>query len=590
MYFDEVCPFLGGIFMKAFKKVIAVTLALMLAALVLLMPVSAAKSVPLIIINGFGRTPLVQDYGTEDEKIVFPHPEEMYEEMFTNTLGALIKSYISYALTYDNWEVYANHYLPIIAEYYEDIAYGKDGKPVNEDITNAVYLEPMSAYTDEEKQAIFSDIGIKYAEQYGEDNIYAFGYDWRKSPIDNAAELDEFIEYVKSETGSKKVNVCAMSEGANIMLAYMDEYNTKNLNNVVFASPAWQGTSVIGSLFTGGVEFDIFAVENFLVMLGRQSFVTHFASVLTSWVASYEGLSHEYFAKFNYIIQKLEPRMYSDIIFPIFANMPGLWSFVPGDYYEDAKAYMFAGGENADGFEAPAIYSGLEEKIDAYNEIQANAKQIILDAENNGVKFAIVCGYNCQIAPINETYPTSDTVIDTSYASGGATTALYLQAFDDWGAVHEQVIKDDHNHISWDQRIDASTCMFPEQTWFIKNLEHLGYNADNGTCDLVVWLLGMDSQATIQTDKENYPQFSLYNTYKHTTYGCPDSSDGLLGDVDFSGVVRLDDVRLALQFAAGAAEPDDDQLFWGDIDEDGDITTADAKSILCIAIGIDYEA
>lgn len=581
-------PVLGGILMKAFKKVISVTLALLLAALALLIPVSAAKTIPLIIINGFGQTPLIQGYGTEDEKVIFPHPEEMYEEMFSNTLGALIKSYISYALTYDNWEVYANHYLPIIAHYYEDLAFRADGTPLYDDITNAVYTKPMSEYTDEEKQAIFSDIGIKYAEEYGEDNIYAFGYDWRKSPIENAAELDEFIDFVKSATGSAKVNVCAMSEGANIMLAYMNDYNTKNLNNVVFASPAWQGTSVIGSLFTGKIEFDIFAVENFLVMLGRQSFVTHFASVLTSWIASYEGLSHEYFAKFNYIIQQLKPRLYTDIIFPIFANMPGLWSFVPADFYDDAKAFMFADGENADGIVAPAINGVLESKIDAYNAIQTNAKQIILDAEKNGVKFAVVCGYNCQIAPVNETYPTSDTVIDTTYASGGATTALYLQAFDDWGAVHAQVIEDDHNHISWDQRIDASTCMFPEQTWFIKNLEHLGYNADNGTCDLVVWLLGMDKQATIQTDKENYPQFSLYNTYKHTTYGCPDNNDGMLGDVDFSGKVRLEDVRLALQFAAKTAEPDKDQLFWGDIDEDGQITTTDARDILCIAIGIDY--
>lgn len=573
--------------MKAFRKVMCIVLAVMLAALAVVIPVSAAKAVPLVVVKGLAGFPLVKDLGTDDEKQLFPFAEEDIQPMVTNLLTALVKAYIEYGISNDNWDVYCDALIPVINKYIDPIAYNPDGTPKYDNVTEKSYDTSMAAFpvdgeTDEERQAqnkereeIFTVFGVEYAKQYGDQNVYSFGYDWRVSPLDAAEQLDEFIAKVKKETGSAKVNVVAISEGAAVTLAYMDGYNCKNLNNVVFASPAWQGTSLMGWLFTGDIELDIFTMENYLVQLGNGSFVTHFASVLISSIASYEGLSHEYFAKFNYILQKMLPRLYSDTIRPLLSGMPGLWSLVPGEYYEAAKAYMFPEGMDAD----------FEAKLDAYYNIQSNAKAVVEAAEEQGVRFGIVCGYNCQIAPVNEYYPTSDTVVDTKYASGGATCAEYLKAFSDWGTDYTQVIKDEHDHVSWDQKVDASTCMFREQVWFIKNLQHVAYNAAYGTTDIVMWLLSADEQYTVHTDEENYPQFSLYNTYTRTTKPCP--TKGVLGDVDFSTAVTVADARLALLFALEIETPNDDQVILGDIDEDGKISTDDARSILCMALGIE---
>ena len=90
---------------------------------------------------------------------------------------------------------------------------------------------------------------------------------------------------------------------------------------------------------------------------------------------------------------------------------------------------------------------------------------------------------------------------------------------------------------------------------------------------------------TVYSDKENYPQFSLYNTYKRKV--TPINVEGIIGDLDGSGVITTVDAREALKLAAGQKKPTDDQLVLGDIDEDGDITTTDAKDILSMAAGID---
>ena len=563
--------------MKAFKKVLCITLALMLAGLALMAPVAAATDVPLIVVQGFAAIPLVKNAGTEQELQVFP-PENLATDGFVAKLTtALITGFIEYGANGANWDSFGKRVLPVVKDMLADIAYNTDGTPVNDNVTHETYDEPMSSYTEEEKKTIFTAFGLKYAEQYNEDLVYAFGYDWRQSPIDCADQLNDFISYVKARTGSNKVNVVAISQGSAVTLAYLAQYGGSDINNLVFASPAWQGTSLVGDLFNGNVELDIYAVENFLVKSADVSATTHLTAYIISFIASYEGLSHEYFGDINHAIQGLLPYIYRDTIIPFMAGIPGLWALVPAEFYDGAKTFLFPEGVDAN----------LEAIIDEYHDIQVNAKDIIDDAMDEGMRFGIVGGYNRQMAPINKKYEQSDEVIDIKSMTGGATCALYLQAYDDWGQIYKQKVNDGHNHVSWDYKVDLSTAMYPEQTWLLKNMSHTGYNLQNGTLDTVLWLLNATEQYTVHTDRENHPQFSLYNTYKRKV--TPITIDGVLGDLDDSGAVNTLDARIALKIAAGQIVPTEEQLFLGDIDEDGEISTVDARCILCMAAGVPYK-
>lgn len=561
--------------MKATKKIVSVILAITLAVVAFAMPVSAAKVYPVVIVDGIFSTQLYKNLGTADQTPAFATDDASVEAMAKDILKAFISGCINYGVAKKDYDKFADEFYPVVNKYIESIGYNIDGTPVDSSVGFVQNSRPMSEYTDEEK-AELSVFAQAYAKEFGEENVYNFSYDWRESPIDSAAELDEYINNIKDETGVRKVNVVGYSMGANVVLAYLSAFGGNSVNNLVFVSPAWQGTSLAGNVATKNVQFDMFTVENYLVQMANVSATTHIAAFVISYIATYDGLSKEYFGDINKAVAGILPRLYTDTVSPYIAGMPGFWSLVPDEYYEKGKESLF--GDSVD--------AALEAKIDAYHEIQTNAKDIVKSAMNDGMRFGIVVGYNCQMIPISNEYEQSDTIIDVKYATGGATCSKYLQAFDDWGKIYNQQVKDGHNHVSWDSKVDASTCMFPEQTWFYKNLQHSDYNIDYGTTDLIMWLLSSTKQMTVESDKENYPQFSLYNTYKRKV--TPINVAGMIGDLDGSGAITTEDARLALKFAAGQKEANEDQLILGDIDEDGEITTTDAKDILSMAAGIDF--
>ncbi len=561
--------------MKATKKIVSVILAIALMVVAFAMPVGAAKVYPLVIVDGIFSTKLYSNIGTADEAEVFAMDDVAMEEMVKEVLGSFIGGCIKYGQNKKDYDKFADEFFPVVNKYIDPIGFNPDGTAKDATIGFHQNEKPMSEYSDEEK-ADLSVFAQAYAEEYGEDNVYNFNYDWRKSPIDAAADLDKYIQNIKDDLGVKKVNVIGYSMGANVVLAYLYECGSKNINNLVFVAPAWQGTSLAGDIATKNIEFDMFTVENYLVQMANVSATTHITAFIISFIATYDGLSKEYFGDINKAAAGILPRLYTDVINTNIAGMPGFWSLVPAEFYEKGVETIFG----------DAIDAGLKDKIDAYNKIQTNAKTIIDNAMADGMNFGIVVGYNCQMIPICDDYEQSDTIIDVKYASGGATCAQYLQAFDDWTNIYNQAIKDGHNHVSWDYKVDASTCMYPEYTWFYKNLQHNAYSVDYGTTDVIVWLLGAEEQYDVFTDTENYPQFSLYNTYKRKV--TPINFEGMLGDMDGSGAITTEDARYALKVAAGQKKVDEDKFILCDVDGDDEITTSDAKDILAMAAGINF--
>lgn len=570
--------------MKATKRIVCLSLALIMAGLAFIMPVSAAEeaAIPFIMVNGIGSTPLYKNIGeapsdtSEGEQLVFSDDDAFIEGMIKDIGGALLSGIISYGIGNKDFDALADKVFPVANKYLEDIGYNPDGTPRNATVGFKQLDKPVSEYTDEEKE-VLSPFAVAYGEAYGEENVYNFSYDWREDPITIADQLDAYIKKVAGAEG--KVNLVAMSMGSTIALSYMKKFGGKQLNNVVFASPAWQGTGLVGDSFTGNIEVDVFAVENFLVQLANVTATTHIAAFIISFIASWDGLSREYFGDINEAVQGILPRSYTDTLIPYLAGMPGLWALCPQDDFAKAKDFIF---KNREGVE---LTPEFEAKINAYHSIQADAKNIVEKAMDDGMKFYIVAGYNCQMIPINMKYKQSDTIIEVEYMTGGATCALYLQSGKDWGKIATQKIEDGHRHVSWDGKIDLSTAMFPEQTWLIKNLQHNGYNTENGSLDLVMWLLGSEDQLTVASDVSTYPQFMLYNTYTKTTR--PVALEALMGDVNTSGAVRTDDALDGLKISAGLVKPTDTQMAVGDLDEDGKITTTDVKTILAIAAGIE---
>ena len=116
---------------------------------------------------------------------------------------------------------------------------------------------------------------------------------------------------------------------------------------------------------------------------------------------------------------------------------------------------------------------------------------------DSGTAAAIVCGYGISVIPVTtETESQCDFLIDTKYASLGATTAPFDGTLEDG----------DPAYTSPDNMVDASTCAFPDITWFVKYQDH------NNFCEpyqqFVLWLVRFDGQPTI-TSNEAYPQYLI---------------------------------------------------------------------------------
>ena len=129
--------------------------------------------------------------------------------------------------------------------------------------------------------------------------------------------------------------------------------------------------------------------------------------------------------------------------------------------------------------------------------------------------------------------------------------------------------------------IDASTCWFPNETWFIKNMQHVGFNDTQNQCDLYTWLMTTQKQVTVQSNPD-FPQFLLYNT--ETNVLSPLSL--LRGDVNFDGIVNLVDARMVLRHVRTVSTLSALAKEAADMDGNAHLTHTDVQMIMDTHAGL----
>ena len=334
-------------------------------------------------------------------------------------------------------------------------------------------------------------------ETFGADNTYFFNYDWRLDPLKHADELNKFIRTVKAETKCDRVALSAFSMGGTVICSYLYKYGSADINSVSLCSTAFQGTSCMGSMFSGDMSIDAYGLIRRMAQLTRNDFLDELIMFLNNSLESYK-VNTSIDGYINNILTNLNDRLYKELIIPVFGYMPGLWDLVDAENYEKAKEIMLADADSA-----------LIKSIDEYHRnVQARAYDILKAAEKDTTVY-ITAQYNLQGLPISESSTTSnnDFLIDVNYASGGAICSKLDETLPEG---YTQAKADGHNHLSADRQLDASTCMFPEQTWFIRDMAHVDYNVGEST-DFLIWLAKSEKQLTVH-DSESYPQFMKYDS------------------------------------------------------------------------------
>lgn len=326
-----------------------------------------------------------------------------------------------------------------------------------------------------------------------EDAIYDFEYDWRLDPLVIADELNTYIEEVKAVTGHDKVVIKCHSEGNCVAASYLYKYGYASVEKLCFTAAAFNGINLVGQLFTRD-----------LTLKDKGAQIAAFVSSLTEGSESGEiisalmavlddiGLLDAVCNLLNDLLMgDVLDTLYDEVLVDSFATWPALWTFVPDAYYENAKKAMF--GEDKK-------YAALISRIDEYHyNVQNKLEKMLKDAKADGVDILFFSQYNFAPIPVYEgSVNMGDMLVETKYTSFGATCAPYGEK------LQLDFTFPDAKYYSKDKLIDASTCLFPDYTWFIRGINHAVSSAPY--MDFTDWAILYDGQPTVFTDP-SHPQF-----------------------------------------------------------------------------------
>lgn len=453
------------------KRIVCILMSLLLVAAYV--PFAAAEA------DGpcdCGKAPIVHVFGIGnsmydgDKKVFPPQGDTIAKTVFTALplLPALLRGELNAKQEERAFRTAATIFAPI--------AFDKNGDPAT----------PAVAY-------------FNYPEEIDHESgePITFDYDWRLDPFVVASRLNDFIQYVKEKTGHDGVYLVAESMGAMILTTYLSVYGTKDVYGAVWMNGAYKGVATCSESYS---DQNSFSAEGFYTYLTQQFGMFENSPLLCDlFTGLYEsGLFESVLTPAVKISRQLaDDGTLTRFMQQYLGRIPGFWGLVSAEDYPAARDFVFPTAESQE------EYAVLLERLDRYyNEVSSRVDEIMNATRDATGRVGVICGYGEVIVPVTkDNTRQSDSVILTEDESNGAICAPIGQTL---GEDYVQAVDDGHNHISADRVIDASACIFPDNTWFVKFAHHK-VNYEAFSLELVqniFWTDGFD----VFTDPK-FPQF-----------------------------------------------------------------------------------
>lgn len=436
---------------------------------------------PIVIVRGLDFAALTVDLGTENERPAL-------SVSAGPIIGAVFSLVVSTLL--GGMDGAVDSICDFVNVLFADMACDKNGNTVA-NVSVKEYPLAMSNYP--EALAEFKEYGqcepgivAQAADELGAENVYYVTYDWRLDPYTVAKKINEHVELALSESGSDKVDIVCCSLGGVMTLAYLDEYGYDKVESCLFLSSTIYGSYVASDALSGNIGFYPEILNNFLAH--------SVPDVQWLWtILDITGITRILCNVINNITEQYKTEIYEGTMRDSFGTMPGLWAMMQTDEYDAAKEFVF-GDDIAD-------YAGLIERTDKFQEFRETRDDFIKQMMADGVIVTIVTAYGSPVTPVyDRAYVDGDVILESELMSAGATIAPYGK---DLG---EDYVPADPTKLSPDNRIDASTCLLPDNTWFIRDACHVPCNYGSELAEMLFWLMSTDTQPTVSTN-ELYPQF-----------------------------------------------------------------------------------
>ena len=462
-----------------FKKFISVSLALLMIFTMMTPCFATYEEYPTIYVTGAQTNDiysaageLVSDFDVDIEAMVGDDGKTLLADF---ALGMIS----------DNYEAFADDIYKIIVDAYGNSALDKNGEASNGS-------HPA-------KHSSSVDVTVK-SSGYGIWD-YRFWYDWRLSPLVTGDELAAYIDRVLVATGKEKVNIVGRCYGANVIAAYVarhEEHAEKYVDDIGYYAPSIEGIDFMTALYTGDIYLDPEAVENFANWYMENEDLIEddaVALLIATLLELFEQAKVLGFTadKLDLLIDRVKVYLLPKVLRESFASWPSYWAMVTEGNLEKAIDFIFGDCKDE--------YAGFISKVREYHTaVQAPHEATVLEMMGKGVRYNIFAKYNFPEYPLYKgaaIQSDGDTPIPRQ--TFGATAANFGKVLSEEyiASISEENLK----YLSPDFKIDASTGLLPENTWYVKNLHHNHWGSIE---DVSLVIMNNDYNVSNQNV---YPQF-----------------------------------------------------------------------------------
>lgn len=354
------------------------------------------------------------------------------------------------------------------------------------------YPYSVAECSEYEKNEIFGAIPLRdYAKQVGEDHLYFFAYNSFGNHVDAVNELYAFIQTVKAETGHSKVNIVPISMGGSIANGLLEYYPEvmNDLNKVVYIVPALNGSTIVGDALAKDVTFfdADYLYNGFLETLMDESDARLVEVLLRIFP--------------DEVLMNVLSNVVDVLAEEVFAKNTSMWALTPKEYYPELSKKYLSSPERAQ----------LKAQTDKYYQAQLHSLDNIQKLVDNGVQVFNLVDYDYPLYQIGNSCndENGDGIIQLSSTSMGAYAAKVGETLPDGYVQAGTYCSDpDHNHISPDRVVDASTGLLPDTTFYFDGQDHEKTARNDIIIKLATKLLATNEITDVYSSPD-FPQFNV---------------------------------------------------------------------------------
>ncbi|MBO5290063.1 MAG: hypothetical protein J6B35_00575 [Clostridia bacterium] len=366
----------------------------------------------------------------------------------------------------------------------------------------------LSAY---DQEYILDQIPLQnYIDIAGEENLYFFSYASFGNMIDTAQELYDFIQFVKADSGSDKVNIVPISQGGSVANALLQIYAdngrsvAEDIHRILFIVPALDGSILMGEIYQYGLLDDSYELYNtmFPALMGEDDMMSYLVNIILRILPN---------ADINNILDIAVKVLIEDYL--RYSTL--FWGLCPsGNYPACREMYL--------------LDEGLENilaQADWYYGAQCNSDANILQAKADGVEIFDVVDYNYPLYQLVDSYDdvNADGIIQLDSTSMGAfSLGVDKKLPADYVPTHSNC-EDPQNHDHTDPNgiVDVCTGLLPETTFYFYNQDHEKTGSNDVIMKLAAAILTDNSFTSVHSYPDRFPQFNVGR-----------NSKGLMRDVE----------------------------------------------------------